>query len=652
MSTEPSEQSKAQPAASLVAVAVPPIDSHTLLVVAISPVQSFIGAARRMRDLAYGSALLSDLAAGLASRLHARHHATLIFPTVAGASGGPPHSAPVARSTNKIVCLLPEAAQVPLVVEDLHCELIHQLDAVTLRCLRRLGPQGRLAVDVGAMARQMRGALQLFHAWSRVAGQSGGDYAAAYRCAQVLLDARKQVRNMLAPPSRPGWQLSSLDGARDSVLADGHLPFGPMTHLAGQTPQQPVQAMRRRYQIDAGEQLDAVGLVKRVLGTEAQFPALVRVAMQPWVDQWRHDQLAGGATPQAQRLGKLTEVLNALCPHGLARRNHVAPGQPAAVLPFDADLLLKPRRMLALRQAGGGAAQPEVLGLLHQLGQLLHDEPALTSDEGLSVAILAADGDHMGSEILDQTAEMQPPAQAHRELAACLARFADDAVRQVADHGGCVLYAGGDDLLAVLPVQHALACAESLRTTYANTVGKAVGLQLAPRATLSVGVGIGHVSQPMGLLLQRARQACQAAKDGHDGAGLRNALGLAVQPRAGAQVQLVRPWQADPANPATAVVPWLDRWRQAFADGTVSGSLPYDLQQLVDAEPRAALLAATRRLFHRRGIDRADLLADIEAHWQWHVHDHNRPLPLAARWLADALYLCRWLASHPKPATR
>lgn len=616
-----------------------------LMIVAISPVQPFIGAARRMRDLAFGSHLLSNLAGDLAACLQQQHQAQLIFPSAPPPGGGDLSGA--ARSTNKIVCLLPRQQRPAEVAAALHAALRTLLDALAARCLKALGKDDA-GVDAGAVRAQMQTALQLFHGWSLVGSDDGKAYDAAYQRAQAMLDARKGLRNLMPPPAQPGRQLSSLDGARDSVLADGQRPPG---HLVRRDDgrQQAAGRLRKRFQIDAGEQLDAIGLAKRVLGTDQGFPALVRVALQPWVAQWQRDARERPGTVAGQRLEKLHAVLDSLCGLGEVRRNRVPAGHPAAVLPFDGDLLLQPRRRLALLQARKNGTPHAVLQQLGKLEALLHDEPALRSEEALSVAVLVADGDHLGSVILPGTSDQRPPGALHRRLASELAAFADAATAIVQDHGGCGLYAGGDDLLAVLPVQTALACAEALRLAYAQRLAAVLPETLQPKATLSIGVAIGHISAPMGRLMDRARDACRAAKDGPDGHGLRNALGLAVQPRAGARVQTVQRWAPDPAKPDAHAVAWLQRWVTAFADGTVSGSLPYDLVRLADDEPGVALVAASARLFARRGITRDDLQQDIATHWQ-QAGLPDLPAAPAARRLADALYLCRWLASHPQPA--
>lgn len=646
-----------------------------LFTVALSPVQKFIGAARRMRDLAYGSQLLDELSSILALHLQDTHGARLIFPAPAQA----PSAAGRLIGTHKIVCLLPARcgpAGVAGVASDLQERLRSELLELGQRCLDMIGPRDQNAVLADAFLAQMTGSLRLFHAWSKVRSGDAEGYAQAYRLAQQMLDARKRVRDFDPPGARPGWQLSSLDGERDSVLADGHLPLALLRNAVSPDQKAAAKRLRSRFQIDLDEQLDAMGLVKRVLGTESRFPALVRVAVQPWVARWAHDQGDTEATaPARQRLTKLQALFEQLAAHGLAQRNRVASG-PMATLPFDGDLLLAPRRALerrAQQERASAAADPNAaehqaataaLGLIDQLDELLKDEPGLAqaggisgTEESLYVAMLVADGDHLGSRILDLAATATPPAKLHRQLASALSTLADAAIATVSQHGGHALFAGGDDLLAVLPVQSALTCAEVLRQQYAAGLAKVLPEKFAAQranATLSIGIAIGHVNEPMGRLLARAHAACKAAKQGPGGHGLRNALGLEVKPRAGAAVSLQRRWQDEAATAGqpdpSPLVARLESWRDAFAAGQVSASLPYDLKRTIEDEPRQVVPAACRRLFERRGIDKGILLDDMLAQWDHWTGPCQLSAPRAAEAMARDLYLCRWLAAQPRPA--
>jgi CRISPR-associated protein Cmr2 len=70
------------------------------------------------------------------------------------------------------------------------------------------------------------------------------------------------------------------------------------------------------------------------------------------------------------------------------------------------------------------------------------------------LAVLVADGDKMGEALsaLDLAGD-------HREFSQKLAEFADEAKNIVTNCNGVLVYAGGDDVLAFLPVDKCLDCA-------------------------------------------------------------------------------------------------------------------------------------------------------------------------------------------------
>ena len=145
----------------------------------------------------------------------------------------------------------------------------------------------------------------------------------------------------------------------------------------------------------------------------------------------------------------------------------------------------------------------------------------------------------------------------HAALSEALANFAlHFAPRIVADHKGELIYAGGDDVLALLPARRALACASELRRTFReNWLNDADGterLLMGPRATLSAGLAVVHYKEDLRFALDEARKAEKRAKN----AG-RDALEIAVCRRSGEH--------------ATALCPWdfahhVDRWVQCFSE--------------------------------------------------------------------------------------
>ncbi|HZU15019.1 MAG TPA: type III-B CRISPR-associated protein Cas10/Cmr2, partial [Candidatus Dormibacteraeota bacterium] len=128
----------------------------------------------------------------------------------------------------------------------------------------------------------------------------------------------------------------------------------------------------------------------------------------------------------------------------------------------------------------------------------------------------------------------------HREFSRTLSRFAGRARQIVEQHLGSLVYAGGDDVLAFLPLPTALDCAADLRRAFAEVM---TGSRLpdGTQPTLSVGIGVGHVMEGMGELLELGREAEHIAKRGCGKTDEpRDALAVVVDLRSGGK----RSWRA------------------------------------------------------------------------------------------------------------
>ncbi|WP_018465587.1 type III-B CRISPR-associated protein Cas10/Cmr2 [Calidithermus timidus] len=137
-------------------------------------------------------------------------------------------------------------------------------------------------------------------------------------------------------------------------------------------------------------------------------------------------------------------------------------------------------------------------------------------------AILVADGDRMGELI-----SRQDNREAHRQLSKTLDEFAQKAREIVPKYRGFMVYSGGDDVLAFLPVNRAVECAQELSETFRHQV----------KGTLSAGIAIVHYREPLSISLENARNAEKAAKNGG-----RNALAVALHTRGGTPVTVVQRW--------------------------------------------------------------------------------------------------------------
>jgi CRISPR-associated protein Cmr2 len=227
----------------------------------------------------------------------------------------------------------------------------------------------------------------------------------------------------------------------------------------------------------------------------------------------------------------------------------------------------------------------EVWNLIQRRKQL-HPEPVPTY-----YAILVMDGDDMGKWLRGEKGVVLGQ-NLHQRLSDALTRFALREAQRIVeeDHHGTLIYAGGDDVLALMPTRVALACAHALNERYqANWKGHGPASDGGMVGTLSAGMAVVHAKEDLRFALNAARSAEKAAKD----AG-KNRLCVRVCRRSGEHTSATLPWD---------LVPQLEKLVEAFAGG-ISDRWTYrlraELPTLADEKvPKDAFGAETRRLLTR-----------------------------------------------------
>lgn len=507
--------------------------SGQLLMIAIGPVQDFIAQARRTRDLWHGSHLLSELSRYTA-RMLAESGAELIFPALDRDDEELKYTPDPWRDKERTRPALNVANVILAHVEgdeDHARELAETARTELFRFWREEVAEAvkkKVSAHGGAPGLLQKGTddvwdeqidtlLEFVAAWTEL-----GDTAASYKEARDQLAAaiagRKNLREFSQwQQSRDGAPKSSLDGARVSVLADKR-----------------GSELFRTYRIEGQEQLDAVGVVKRCGGAPEQFVPLTSIALASWLDEAADNEVAAG---------KLAALKNACGRDELKGLGYVWRDLPGLVpFKYDAAILLESRWQPVLDKELGLAdwkkwANDNVRPLLSKMNAPLP-----------YVACLVADGDRMGKTIDELADGAENGMSLHREFSKKLSVFAGlarDIVEQ--QHKGSLVYSGGDDVLAFLPLPEAVACAEALRLGFEELMaGAAPDGMKTP--TLSVGIGIGHVQESMGELLELGKKAEKLAK-GSDLADTlqRNALALVLDKRSGGVRQWRAQWSKHPA---------------------------------------------------------------------------------------------------------
>lgn len=167
----------------------------------------------------------------------------------------------------------------------------------------------------------------------------------------------------------------------------------------------------------------------------------------------------------------------------------------------------------------------------------------------------------------------------HMAISSALNSFALTLAQDIVENRckGKLLYAGGDDVMALVAVDDLLACLTLLRAAYGglpipDALSAALRLDLeglklggghallndrllrlmGEHATASAGAVIAHHSAPLGAVLRRLREAEKRAKT----RGGRDAFAITLMKRGGGATELTLPWRLD--DPASDPKPTLD----------------------------------------------------------------------------------------------
>lgn len=527
-----------------------------LISISIGPVQDFIAAARKTRDLWQGSQLLCELSRAAANYLRSKN-AALIFPPQATLDD------PELSVANKIFASVETNAPAEL-AQQVQREVQNLLDAQwealvhTLTEKKQLGlPEDRIQLG----KKQINNFLEFYAAWWPWEDDL---YKASRLNVERLLVGRKALRDFLPNEGLLGVPKSSLDGGREAVF----------------DPEQQDAKVLTRLGIKPGELLDAISLIKRLEGKKC-FPSVARIAADPFIRG-----LKGKASGSRSILQNYCKTLR---DSDLVHRFEPSDFPQYVDFPYDTQLFfsdaeVKEDQSKAFDEVETSAAAA-FRAEMEQIRKQYKIQPYPYC------AVLAADGDNMGSAISSLDS-----ATGHRELSEKLVVFSKQAKQIVQNNFGALVYSGGDDVLAFLPIDTCLDCAFELRAKFDEVMsGLASGHKLEPIPTLSCGIAIGHYSEHLQGLLGWARDAESDAK-----ANGRNRLAIHLHTRSAGEfcVPSVQKWQ-----PGT-----LRYWKElidlfkkdSFPDGAI-----YELDRLAREfeamhDHAQVLSQETRRILKRK----------------------------------------------------
>lgn len=488
--------------------------STHLLALSLGPVQDLIAAARRTRDLWFGSHMLSEISKAAALAVF-KHGGDLIFP------------APQGREDLMADSHLNVSNVILAELRDGDPKIIAQAaeEAAKERWRQyavQVFDQFEAVIRKDVWDEQVNDVIEFYAAWVE---HNPGHYREDRARLMRLLAGRKNCRDFRPAQGKAGLPKSSLDGLRETVLQD------PKNWPVG---------LRRQLRLAEGEQLDVVGLVKRTAEGKRPYPSVARVAADPWI--------RGLPPAKRQLIIQACEQINKSIGAEVIRRLDTTAelGQPHyAAFPFEGTAVYRSRH-LDLRTEVGLAEED-----LRPLADALREVTQKAGDPNPYLAVLVADGDRIG-----QILSRMESVEEHQQFSRKLSQFATEASRIVNEYNGVLVYSGGDDVLAFLPVDMCLEGARALHDQFAEWLSvetKRTGISLS----LSVGIAIAHFMESLEDLLEWGRAAARHAKDprgyprdqiidGGFSQTSRDGLAIHLHKRGGGPIAIRANWSDDP----------------------------------------------------------------------------------------------------------
>ncbi|ABG03240.1 CRISPR-associated protein, Cmr2 family [Rubrobacter xylanophilus DSM 9941] len=507
----------------------------------LGPVQGFVGQARRTRDLWAGSFLLSYLA-GQAMKAVLEGGGEIVFPEI-GTRERPTDpllaailKRPISENPRPEIGSLPNRFKAgvqdgfdPERCEEAVREAWKRIaSSVWERYVEPVAAYGKGTKEI--WERQVEG----FWEMSWVIGEDPGD-----RSDQRWLDLRKNWRTH-HPPSEPGdkctlmgsWQeLSGYVRAREREAQDRF--WDELRKKAG------------TLNLGEHERLCAIALIKRLFPEVAKetigwelnartWPSTPYMAAVPWIEEARNK-------PEAKKHLELVRSSGARSSaFGEYNTNLACPKNEKDFARLDGNFFH--RAALENERATPDLSPQERKGLLENLKAL---NEAVGHPASTFYALLLMDGDRLGS--LLQNKDIEPEL-----ISRALAEFTAEVEGIIGDHCGRTVYAGGDDVLALLPVDRALQAAAELRCRFRRAFGSVFGDRRPVdkdgktlKTTISAGLVYATYNTPLRAVMQEAHRLLDEVAKDENG---RDSIAASVLAGSGRTVQWVSAWDEGPGD--------------------------------------------------------------------------------------------------------
>ena len=495
-------------------------DPRDLVVIALSGVQRYITESRTTADLRAASQIVAHLAAEAVDHLDRHHDAKMVFPAPVQQSeqSGKRHK----RGTedgmpNRVVALLPEGTG-PTAAKH----TAKHLDTVWKKWMQEVFDRCMPQVPGWPVVQ-----------WVSVPA-GPGSYAQAWKSAQRSLAQRKNVRDF-TQPREESRELCSLSPRWRSIAPPELAPKHQRAELLA-----PANWVRRLWH-------------KTKTGQASGFASTNAIASSPYRNEvlrlWREDSdipaLVELLKESACKLGK-----DPVQERPLEWLANVPGSDEAKWLRSKGSRWVFPESWhieVLAREFSRKADDPELISAVHNGWESARELIKTMGRHGIEppsphLAVLVQDLDSMGRFLsghkkAQSGQELPVSAPDHQKISQSLSTVATEQREDLKNVGGTVVYAGGDDLLALVPAHYALEAARACHDTVHERL-----------PTASTGLLFFHHDSSLRRALHRAQELLEEAKR-YPG---KHALGVGMVRHSGAHADCVLPWAGE-IDPVTAL---------------------------------------------------------------------------------------------------
>lgn len=522
------------------------------ILITIGPVQEFIAASRKTVDLFSGSALLSSLIEAGIKEIGKQGN--VLFPVINNQNN---------KSLPNRIFFSTEDSKPEDFAELVSKRIKEKFDDISKDVKERFSGSKNTKFQPDWDS-QVNNFLEVYYII--YTPKQGDTYSEIYNAVEQAMGQRKLLRN---------FNQLEQPGRKCSLINYYSVVYEESSRSSKSYWEEKQKNKKSTFR--PGEQLSSIGIIKRMF-LNSSFPSTRAIAAAGYIKRLIEDSLAD--SKKESKIKTLIEKIRSLESDDPEYKSN------NAAVPFIEGLIkgrakLKEFINLDMEWLDKSSFTTEYLKknfpdavvndkILQAASGALDEIHKLTNyPKHKYYAVIHCDGDEMGKKLSSVKGEDE-----HIKISNTLNAFTSSlpGIIEGADGLGKIVYAGGDDLLALCPLDNLFTVLIKINAAYHQSFKKDFPNL---NATISAGVAVAHHSAHLQVVLNAARQAEKYAKDVLE----RNAVAFAVLQNNSVTMMSGMKWEYAADDKTHQSLDIMKEWGENVANGNISKSFVYDFEQ-------------------------------------------------------------------------